>query len=281
MLGNTMKYELRARARLLLPFFGLAVVLTGLLRLVLQIAPYIWQPIGNIMEQLASGVGALVVTAVTILAVVYMIVRFWQAFTTGEAYLTFTLPVKTSTHLWAHTILSLLYILAACVVAFVCGIILVPGLWAEIWTAFTAPLYSISLVLELIGIAATVAATGGIALLLQVFASVAIGAQLSRHRIVGSIGGFIGLSVLQNIITGSVLRIVAQSWEAANVELVTQSQQTAMITVVDEAALFTFAPQVIQALWEIVLPLAGTFLLMAAAYFGLVWWLFDKKLNLE
>lgn len=295
MLGKVMKHEMRISGRTLLPFFGLAVVLSALLRLLQFLSGLIWQPVGLLLAGLVSSLGVLLLMAVVVGAVVMLIVRFYQSMMGREAYLTFSLPVKTASHLWARLLVALVYSLLACVVAVLCGLILIPGFAGIITGNFTIPLnLGPGLTVELAPAqlsAGTLWSAAGLVLffvvlailsnLTRFYASFAIGTRLGPNRIVGSLFGYLILNGAMTVLLlpfMAVPLVMVATRNSTFIQALT-GVEARMNEIAGNPALY--AGYVVELLWVVALILGGLMLLFSAIELFLCWYFYGKRLNLE
>ncbi len=281
MLGKVLKYELRSNGRLLLPFFGLAIAVCGVLRLLLLLAPHIWAPAGTVLTGLASTLGPLVLVAVWVLCFVALLVRFWQSMAGNEAYLTFTLPVKTGTHLLARLLSSILFALLSVLVVLVCGWVLIPGFFSVTVQGFSVASVYIGpgVWFSLIAWVLALIITGFISTFLLLYASIAIGTQFSRHRIAGSIAGYFVLNAVESfLMLPLVLLPLGQliGWNENAVEQRVLEMSTVGIT--DPTLLIQ---QLLGYMWMILGIGALVVLVIGALNYCITLYLFSKRLNLE
>ncbi len=290
MLGKVFKYEMRNCVRSLGPLFGMAVAMAAVLRLMLVIAPYIWEPAGNLLEVLAGSMGTLVLVAVVILAFVFVVMRFFKSMVGGESYLTNTLPVKTSTQLGARLLAHSIWCVLGIITAILCGLIFIPGfaesLFGASYTGYangrqivTIHLYSLppGILWSIIGLIVVFVLTVVVTTLIRFYASIAIGTKLTSSKVGGSFLGYLILNYAQMIamiplILLPVVAIVGQS----NRDFVSFFDQ--FIVIGDPVATLGNA---LGLMWLF----AGIFIAVNLVFAGICWWLswhfLGKKLNLD
>ena len=125
MLAKLLKYEWRAVSKLMLPFtiavLGVSLLGTMMLRLNLYLGTlYERSAVLNIFSSLTTVFTVLVVLAIIgygIATIILLLQRYYKNFFSDEGYLTFTLPVKTSSLLWSKLIVALAWIAISVVVA--------------------------------------------------------------------------------------------------------------------------------------------------------------------
>ena len=217
MLTKVTKYELKAAARFLLPTFGLCLAM-GLVLFGLQLLPAMGGNYGTafsfFVSFVSSAAGTLMLAAVFFLTLGVLVVRFYQAFNGAEGYLTFSLPVKTGTHLWGHLLSAAIYSLGCSVIAVTAIFLVLPGQERE-------TLFASDTVVVDMGFGTTpltmgdipggykLLVFGGLILfllfslvtsLLQIYAAIAIGGQFGQNRILISVVGYFILNTVEGIL---------------------------------------------------------------------------------
>lgn len=278
-----MKYEFRSCGRLLIPFFGLALIVAGLLRLVLVLAPLIWEPAANILTGLAASLGILLLVAVILLAFVVVIVRFYQGMVAREGYLSFTLPVTVNTHLMGRTLVGTVYSLVSVVIAALCGLIFIPGFLQSFTGLFvdasqtlpadlTAPL-----ILHIIGLVLVTVIISILSNLVKVYCSLAIGTQLAKNRVVGGVAAYLILSTGESIISIPLILIPA----ALTVGFSNTQMSTYFSSLVNTESVHATFNNIMGLMWVFVAVITVYTLVITVAEYLITHHIFAKKLNLE
>ena len=108
MLGKLLKYDLWNVSKLLLPVHIGVVILTLIEELILsldQVTDYF----SNSFIVLVTCAYSIYLLAAVVLTVIFIIYHFYKSFYSDHGYLTFTLPVKTTTLLISKTITALIW----------------------------------------------------------------------------------------------------------------------------------------------------------------------------
>ena len=135
MVKKLYKHEFLAWLRIVPFIFGITLI-TAAFHRVLQLfeTDSVYYGIVNVSAIVLYFVSLVVCLATP---VVFGIVRFYKNLFTGEGYLTFTLPVKTTTHLNVKVITTAVFSVAAFVVCFLSALIITAGdVFTELWKAF-------------------------------------------------------------------------------------------------------------------------------------------------
>lgn len=116
MLGKVLKYDIKASAKMFLPLYLGVLVITALAKVSVEFLV----EVDNLLLSILSGTSILLYVAalfgLMIMTVIFLIIRFYKNFLTDEAYLTFTLPVKTSTLIVSKQLNGILWNLLTMVV---------------------------------------------------------------------------------------------------------------------------------------------------------------------
>ena len=209
MLGKMIKHEFIATGRSFLPMYIFMIILTPVFSLITRLSHENSKDFGiiNILGGLSIFGFIVMMIGIFMASFILIVVRFYQTTATSEAYLTFTLPV--STH---HIILSKLLaaivwqllsgvLMLACilVMSFITGILspadFVDGLQHYL------PLISDELPKSYWFLFPTMLAVGAISGTLQYYCSIMLGQLFRDHRIIGSIGVYLALSTITQIIS--------------------------------------------------------------------------------
>lgn len=288
MLGKVIKYEMCSCGRMLWPFFGLVVAASILVRLLTTVVPLIWPAAAAIIQSLLYSLVALAVMAVILLTFVYLVVRFYQSMVANEAYLSFTLPVGVGAHLGGRLLVGTLFTLLSGVVGILGTLIVVPDAFGILSGASQFPVtvngvqvmmtlgdIPANLIWSLVGWIAVVGLLGGVSSLLTIYASLAIGTQLTKNRIVGGIVGYLVLNAAESLLSLVAMIPLIFRFGASTEEMAASMMRTgATDTFGVVADIFGF-------MWELLLWVLLFNLVFMAVHYIITHWLFAKKLNLE
>lgn len=288
MLGKTLKYEFKGLGRTLLPFFGLSIAVSALLRLILVISPYIWRPAGDFLEVLASNLGGLLIFSIILLTFVLLVMRFFRATTSDEAYLTFTLPVKTSTHIFSRLITGTVFTFLAILVCYICSLIFIPGFgfvdWNHLHTIrWNNQVMQVSLAMlpssslfSLYGLLICAFLLGTISTLLHVYAAIALGTNF-HSKALGATGAFFGLQFVEAIIFMPVILFTLAKTLSGNF----YSAEAFLNYFIDFTSPITAFSSVINFAWLVFGIVAAYTVLLSILHYFITVTMFSKKLNLE
>lgn len=214
MLGKLLKHELKATSRLLLPIFLILAVFTVMDRIVLSLNIYkgVLATISGFIT-FAYGVSILAVIIVTSVFVIY---RFYKNLMTDEGYLMFTLPVKTTELINSKLLVAVLWtsVAIAAIFASLFGVFSGSRHFPEIVKVFETLFKQLS---HYLGSYITLFCIEFVVLLilsiissiLMIYVSVAIGQLLNGHKLLGSIGAYIVLSIIIQIVSTVALGIIS------------------------------------------------------------------------
>ena len=268
MLGKLLKYDFRSMGKQFAFIWPAALVMALLNRFT----------IGNldssdVTRELFSGIAMLVYVSILIalfvIALIFVIQRFYLGLLGDEGYLMFTLPV----HPWQLIVSKAICALAATTVSILvalCSILLlVPGAMSEllgVFPAFFAALgreggQGVLLLMELL----LAALVGGLAGFFQLYLAMAIGHLFGKNRIALSVVAYIAIqAVLNTVLTAAMVALAP--WMEGHIGPFLAS------TFQDNAWAMLHGM-----LWLLIL---GTALLGAAFFFGTEY-ILRKRLNLE
>lgn len=141
MFGKSLKYELRASSRILIPLFICSLALSVFISVGLGLFGNMYFGEGNAeskfsqtFEVIGGVVVSLLIIAFAILLIVtavavfvIMVRRFYTSFFTDEAYLTFTLPVSVDCHIMTKTVATVIWYVGYGVVTCISALIVAIG----------------------------------------------------------------------------------------------------------------------------------------------------------
>ena len=201
MLGKLLKYEIRATARTFLPLYGLILLLAMINRAFLSIT------VGymNIWRFISMTVYVVLIIGLFVMTLVVTIQRFYKNLLGDEGYLSFTLPVKTHSHIDSKMIVTLLWAVLSILVA-AASVFLIAAdestlTWFSQACAGLAELYGrYGLHAHLIVFESLVlCVVGFLSGVLQIYASIAVGNLAGRHKQLAGFGAYIAFGVVIQI----------------------------------------------------------------------------------
>ena len=216
MLRNLLKYEFQATGRVMLPIFGLVLLLTVFMAVGVRFWESVSSPILNILFVLIFTAYGFAMVGMFVVLLVLMVARFRNNYLRDEGYIMFTLPVNAHHLVWSKAICASVWFMATLVVVCLSGLIIgfvvslgtgflpqllewLSGIWSEL-TAYYA-LNGIALLLE--GI--LVCFVGYISFCLMAYASLALGHSRDRHKMLLSVLLFFVFYTALQILTMTVM----------------------------------------------------------------------------
>jgi len=214
MLGKLMKHEFRATARIMLPVMGAMVALALLANLSIRgLAGNLSDvPMLRILFVLIIIFFGVAVVATAVMALVIMVSRFYRNLLKDEGYLMFTLPVSVHELIWSKLIVSLVWFLGTGLLIFLVMTLMALNLshtnlqmileqfpsWSEIsrWLDETG-IRGRLVTLLVQGVLGTL--IGIFAVCLHFYASMALGHMFSKDKVLLSIVFFVGISFAFNL----------------------------------------------------------------------------------
>lgn len=280
MLGKLLKAEFKATRRVFFPILGLIIMFSVILSLFIH--PAFQRNDDSRMTEILAGISILlyviVVVGSVIASTIVVIQRFYKHLLGEEGYLMFTLPVPTWQHIVTKGLLAIFWIVLALLTGILSVLIIsrgfgeIPYLLNELgqvlqYASETLALPRAVLVLE--GLIVFLVSIGFS--LLMVYASVAIGHLWSNHRLLGAIGGFLGLQAVVNLLT------MLFSWVVADLLSATTYQGVVSGIFFSDYLINGGAQQVNQ----YVLLSTLFSIVLGAGLFALTNYILNRKLNLE
>ena len=200
-----------------------------------------------------------VITAMFVIAVIFVVNRFSKGLLGGEGYLMFTLPVRSWQLVLSKLICALVSWVGCVMVAFASLFIMIPFNWAELfqfpfWSDIFRGIMKHPDVLVLMTEFCLVILSFVVLLIASMYLAMAVGHLFSRHRRLISVAAFIGLYILIANVYGRVFsyRFIQSLMNTVNV-----NAYSSMLTA------------------------AAIMLIPAAIFLAAVCWILENKLNLE
>lgn len=203
MLKKLLKYEFKATGRIFLPLYGALIVVAFLQKLFLD---FNFSEMKNLSLSILAGsipvLFSAMIVAVSVATFIMMIMRFYKNLLSNEGYLMFTLPVSVSKLIWSKLIVIFVWsvlsflagMLAFCIIFLnISDFFMV---FAEIGQIFSEIfkrglwLPAIETIVLVIGVIVN--------FILSVYLSMAVGQLSDKHKILCSIGAYIGLNIVIN-----------------------------------------------------------------------------------
>ena len=268
MLGKLLKYDFRSMGKQFAFIWPAALVMALLNRFTIGSLDS-----SDVTRELFSGVAMLVYVAILIalfvIALIFVIQRFYLGLLGDEGYLMFTLPVHPWQLIASKAICALVASTVSIIVALCSILLLVPGAMSELLGVFPAFFAALGreggqgalLLMELL----LAALVGGLAGFFQLYLAMAIGHLFGKNRIALSVVAYIAIqAVLNTVLTAAMVALAP--WMEGHIGPFLAS------TFQDNAWAMLHGM-----LWLLIL---GTALLGAAFFFGTEY-ILRKRLNLE
>lgn len=212
MVSKLFKHELEYYIRSLVPMY----IILGIVAVMGRFVQFFEAETAAYEILQGSSVFMLIVAclAAVFLSVLFAIVRFYKNMFSGEGYLTMTLPVTPTQHLWVKLMAALLANVTTFVAVGLAVCIFTLGPWlVEIYKAIAYLYHQVAnqmhgnlgwyfvemIPLFLVSMAAT---------LLLYYACMSVGQLAKKNRVLAAVGAYFGLYVINQIL-GTVLMVVA------------------------------------------------------------------------
>lgn len=266
MLGKLLKYEIRATSRTFLTMYALLVVFAIVNKFFFSINSKYF----SIPQAIAMFAFVAIVIGICVMTLIVTIQRFNKNLLTDEGYLSFTLPVKTHTHIDAKMIVSFMWGVLSFIVSFISIIIIVanhdffiklPQLFSALgrWFAEYGPTsYVVTFECVILCIVTILSS------IISVYLAIAIGNMSSKHKLLVGIGAYVGLGIIEQIVASIILVIFGSSME----RFIDSFGHASSITQLHVGGLVLLGITIFTAVFGV-------------AYYFATDWLLNKKLNLE
>lgn len=234
MLGKLIKYEFKATSRFMLLLYGLLTAVSVLMALMFRFNLngngefHVGTVYGNVSfggSSFLEIIAALIVIAYIFLAAAavsamffYAILRFRDNLLGHEGYLMHTLPVKERDNILAKGIVSVVWTMAGIAVTLLSCLIVAFGVAGmKFFTDLSLLLRNVDgmlvmksvrfilICIQLVLLTAAELMNG----YLHIYASMAVGYSLNKHRAVASIGVFIVLNIIEGALHGTLSNIIS------------------------------------------------------------------------
>lgn len=216
MLKKLIKYELKATARTFLPLYVVLLSVATMNRLLFVLNQTWKTPMALGMIVFVS-----IMVGMFVITFVMMIQRFYQNLLSQEGYLMFTLPVRTWQLIAGKLAVSILWIVASALVAMMSVFIIASTQF--VMTMLQSLMEICSLISRYMNMSTLLFMAESLTLalvtlafgILIVYASIAVGHLFNRHRAIASVGAFIGLSTVSQVL----MTVVSPQLDIVRVEL--------------------------------------------------------------
>lgn len=218
MLGKLLKYETKATARVFLPLYAALLVFAVINRMFMSInnSTNVSNTFVNISTGISMFLYVFIIIAIFVLTFVVMIQRFYKNLLTDEGYLMFTLPVKPWLHIVSKLMVSIMWDIVSVIFTIISVLILagdkemftgfpqaIKIAMSEIYAEFNIAGYDFILRIGFLMLLSLIVGT------LMIYASIAIGQLISKHKLLGAFGAFLLLNTASQIIVTTAISIAA------------------------------------------------------------------------
>lgn len=207
MLGKLFKHEFKETARRLIPLNFILLAFTALGCVFLKTNLFRENSL-IILSLSCTMIYVLSIFALFIITGVYLTIRFYKTMYSSQGYLTHTLPVSTGAILNTKILVSVFWIGIAAVVTALSILALIRVAAGDAWQSIDlSALYSTAglSVPALFSYIGAVLILSCFSSVLMMCASLSIGQLCSQHRILGSIGAFIAIYMIQQFIGTAII----------------------------------------------------------------------------
>ena len=267
MLIKLIKYEMRAFGRIILPLYAAILGMSFLIGFGVRLLPE--KAYSNFFGVTVILLFSLLIISTMVMTGILCVQRFYQNLLGNEGYLMFSLPVGTHQLILSKFLASLIWTFLGSVTALCTGLILtftvIP--YQDVIEKFRTYGEKLSGLdaqmminrMESLSLWAVIGVLSFTAMLMQTYASLAIGHQWSSHRILGSVLTYFGFNAIKGLLNGLLVNNGIQIGLPGFI--MTQTGQESLVPVHVSSICMTL------------------FLIVVFSF--LTWYFLDKKLNLE
>lgn len=207
MLGKLLKYEFKSTGRTFLLMYLVFFVVTVFNKVCLELS-ITNNPFWSTFQTLFMFAYGLFCAAIFVVTAILIVTRFYRNLMCDEGYLMFTLPVTINQHIIAKMVTAFLWCVISCIVFTISLLLLITGhgLGEFLQECFDllgiAREYSGNRITMFMIIYSITMLAGVIQSILHVYASIAIGQLVNKHRVLTSIAAYFCIGfVIQNILS--------------------------------------------------------------------------------
>ncbi len=218
MTGKLIRFEFRSTGRLMAGLYIALILLSIINRITTEIGlmNYNYDAPANFVSLYAVLLMIMyIICAVStfVFTMVMIVFRFWQNLLENQGYLMHTLPVRTRDHVISKLSVSLVWTIVSFVVFIISIWILAwknenvgyvdPGITEALSHLFSARGGALCFVLAIVIVIVDI-----LGKILKLYAAMSIGQTFKEHRIIGSIGMYIALSIVESIFEMTIVSIL-------------------------------------------------------------------------
>lgn len=221
MLGKLIKYEFKTVNRLMIPLHLGLIAITIIGRFYIQMvltrrAENIWMGFAD-ASLMMFYIIALIAIALTT-SIYLMIIHFRKSLFTDEGYLTHTLPVSVHEQIWGKLLVAVIWLTidTALILFSIAIMFLNQGIISSIFDEIPGLFLSFR---HDVGVSPTVAVLVWIPLffvaemasVLIYYMCITVGHSFNSHKILSSVGIYVGVNIFSNVVTGILAAIAGTS----------------------------------------------------------------------
>lgn len=216
MLGKLFKYEMKSTARMFLLMYAAMLIVTLVNRI--SYAFLGGREYSNwLLDSLMGSVMLLYILsimAVAVLTMIFLVIRFYKNMIRTEGYLMFTLPVTPAQNLLSKLFTAVIWYFASALVLLLSILLMFPvretmdfirRVLAH-WPEFSVQFEQVTgmSIYAMIGLFLLAALVGVVAFVLETYASMSVGSLANSHKPLLSVGVYVGIYMLEQVITGII-----------------------------------------------------------------------------
>ena len=229
MLGKLLKYEFKATGKTFLPLYGALLIVSIIQKIFFETG--VFETNNTVLALLSASIPMIfsgLIVALMAVTVVTMVQRFSKNLLGQEGYLMFTLPVKTSVLIWSKLIAAWVWSILSMVVAILAFVITFFGFveWEIVLRElrdvilYITQNFNVALIIFEFSILMIVGSASSI---LTIYLALSIGQLVYKHRMLVSVGAYVGISIIVNNILSAIFVAVGESSIGENIQRTLES----------------------------------------------------------
>ena len=229
MLRKLLKYEFKATGKTFLPLYGALLIVSVIQKIFFETG--VFETNNTVLALLSASIPMIfsgLIVALMAVTVVTMVQRFSKNLLGQEGYLMFTLPVKTSVLIWSKLIAAWVWSMLSMVVAILAFVITFFGFveWEMVLREmrdvilYITQNFNVALLIFEFSILMLFASASSI---LTIYLALSVGQLVYKHRMLVSVGAYVGISIIVNNVLGAIFVAVGESGIGENIERMLES----------------------------------------------------------
>lgn len=218
MLGKLLKYEFKSTARIFLPFYASIIVLSILNRILFIVLDNV--EFLGIPKFLTMTTYVLFIIATFVMTLIVIIQRFYKNLLGEEGYLSMTLPVKTSTHIFCKITAAFTWVISTVLTTIISIILVLPDFevfdiigqfWRVNKVSFETATNMNFTLMFVLGCAFILISI--ISSILMIYTAICFGQLSNKHKVLTSFGSYVAIYTILQAVNLVMISILGSSFD--------------------------------------------------------------------